>query len=143
MSDQESDPIAADEILLRRISSKQYDPERDGKRPSPEVFGPNKDRDQTGLSVGRRKFVTPKAFAAKGCGKSYFVAMLRAGDLLDHGIEVEARPLSDQPEHAELPGLNAGNRKSKQVSEMKLLLAKRLCLGVEGPFPGTSVKTPK
>ncbi|MFM9959927.1 MAG: hypothetical protein ACKV2Q_01735 [Planctomycetaceae bacterium] len=60
---------------------------------------------------------------------------MRAGDLRTAGIDVVPRPLADDPGHAELPGLTYAERKSSEVLAWKALLARQLCLRVEGPFP--------
>ncbi|GIW91112.1 MAG: hypothetical protein KatS3mg109_1544 [Pirellulaceae bacterium] len=70
-------------------------------------------------------------------GKTYYVAVLRAGDLRRYGIEVVARPQTPEgydPAHAELPQLNAGNRRTDETLERQRLLAEKLCLCVKGPF---------
>jgi hypothetical protein len=64
----------------------------------------------------------------------YFVAVLRASDLRAAGMEVAARPLPDDPSHAEITSLTYSNRKSKLAIEWRTLLAEQLCLQILGPF---------
>lgn len=130
-----TEPVADDELLYRRIpvSQRWYDPQVD-PCPSPEAFRPTPN-DATGLSVYRGKYKTVEE-AARGLeGKSYYVAVLRAGDLRANGIDVVPRPKEGDPGHAELPGLTYENRKMDKVLEWKVLLSGQLCLRVEGPFP--------
>jgi hypothetical protein len=110
-----------------------------------EAFGPHRTQDITGLSVARAKYKSLEEAARGRPGKSYLVAVLRAGDLRQRGIEVVPRPeLPDghhDPAHAELPDLNSETRKANQTLEWQRLLAEELTLRVEGPFamsPGES-----
>jgi len=133
------DRIADDELLYRRIpaSTGWYDPHT--RKVNYQAFAPHKERDQTGLSVSRAKYRgSPKDEAMRGRpGKQYYVAILRVGDLRKNGINVVARPETPDgydPAHAELPDLNARNRKSDRTIEAQRLLSEKLCLRVEGPF---------
>jgi hypothetical protein len=92
-------------------------------------------KDTTGISVDRAKYQSLEEAAKGHPGKTYFVALLRAGDLRKQGIQVVSRPEAQEPGHAELPGLNYENRKSDQVLVWKKLLAHELVIRVEGPFP--------
>lgn len=113
----ELDPLADAELLYRRVSAsavpRQYDPATGIL--SDQAFAPHKKMDVTGLSVSRAKFKSLEEAAQGRSGESYFVAVLRAGDLRQRGIEVVPRPeLPDgqyDSAHAELPDLNAANRK--------------------------------
>ena len=130
-----SEPIADDELLYRRIpdSLNLYDPNSEPHL-LPDAFRPNAN-DTTGLSVYRAKYKSVEEAARGREGKRYYVAVSRAGDLRAAGIDVVPRPREGDPGHAEVPGLNYQNRKSDQAIERKLLLAQKLCLRVEGPFP--------
>lgn len=135
--DDECDPITDDELLYRRIPVSQgwYDSEKK-LSPSPKAFRPNEVRDKTGLSVFRAKYVTMTELTQNPSGKQYYIAVLRAGDLREHGIDVIPKPNpSSLPGHAELPSLRADNRKNDDAEETQLLLAQKLCLRVEGPYP--------
>ena len=142
------DPVADDELLYRRVSAsampQQYDPGTG--RLSDQAFAPHKTRDVIGLSVSRAKFKSLEEAARGWPGKSYFVAVLRAGDLRQKGIEVVPRPdLPDgqvDPAHAELPDLNAANRKNDVTLQRQRMLAEELCLRVEGPFQTTGGESP-
>ena len=133
LADDGTEPIGDDEILYRRIpaSPDWYDP---GKDPSisPQAFKPNKN-DETGISIYRSKYKSAEE-AAKGRGKTYFVAVLRAGDLRKRGIEVLASPEEDDPGHAHIPCLNYAQRREKKAMESREILAYELTLKVEGPF---------
>lgn len=134
------DSVADDELLYRRVSAsavpQQYDPAEGSL--SDQAFAPHKIMDVTGLSISRAKFKSLEEAALGRPGKSYYVAVLRAGDLRQRGIEVVPRPeLPDRqfdPAHAELPDLNAANRKGTLTLERQRILAEELCLRVEGPF---------
>ena len=129
-----TEPIEDDEELYRRIpvSMNWYDPELDAP-PSPKAFRP-REPEIGGLSVSRAKYKTPQEVAHNDHGRQYYVAVLRAGDLRDRGLEVAPRPISpDDPGHAELPDLCASNR--RDTEDLQLMLAEKLCLRVIGPFP--------
>lgn len=136
------EPIADDEEVYRRIPCSQnwYDPTTGSL--SPLAFDPHKKRDTTGISVYRARFKSIEDAAVGRPDKSYFVAVLRVGDLRQHGIRIVPRPQVEggfDPAHAELPDLNAVNRKTTEAINHQQLLAKKLCLRVEGPFhPGAS-----
>lgn len=127
----ESESITDDELLYRRVpaSTGWYTPEAGLK---PEAFAPRQD-DATGLSISRANYKSIEEAAKGRPGKSYFVAVLRAVDLRQQGIAVEPRPLPGDPGHAELPDLNAGNRKATKTLERQRVLV-TVCLRIEGPF---------
>lgn len=127
-----TEPIDDDEILYRRVPSREEQwVEHD--RPTKLVFRPRED-DTAGLSATRAKYKSIED-AAQGSKPSYCVAVLRAGDLRRHGIEVKPSPLENDPGHAELPALTHASKKSHQVKDFQKLLAEKLCLRIEGPFP--------
>lgn len=141
--DDRIESIADEELLYRRVpkSTNWYDSETDYLKP--EAFAPHKTNDITGLSVTRAKYKSIEEAAQGRPGKSYYVAVLRAGDLRNNEIAVVPRP--DVPEgydpgHAEIPDLNADNRKEDETLERQRLLA-RLRLRVEGPFPTTAANS--
>jgi hypothetical protein len=126
----ENDPITDDELLYRRVPvSKGW---HDDAGLSPEAFDPRLD-EVTGISVYRAKFVTVEQAAQGKSKQGYWVAVLRAGDLRRHGIQVTPRPEPDDPGHAELPDLTCHNRLSTEAQERKRQLTK-LCVRVEGPY---------
>jgi hypothetical protein len=137
----ESESIADDEVLYRRVpaSTGWYSPE--SGLLNPQAFAPRTD-DTSGLSVSRGKYKSIEDAAKGRPGKSYYVAVLRAGDLRQQDIAVEPRPRSDDPGHSELPDLNAGNRKTTETLERQRVLVS-LCLRVEGPFATTEERLPK
>jgi len=126
------EPITAEERLYRRIPVSQ-NWVSESRELDPQAFAPNSKRDETGISISRAKYKS-LADAAKGMpAKSYFVAVLRAEDLLAAGIVVESRPLEGDPGHAELAQLNSADRKSDRCLELQRTLA-RLVVSIEGPF---------
>jgi len=131
MSD-ESGPISEDELLYRRIpaSSGWYAPAT-GLRP--ETFAPHRTADETGLSVYRARFKSIKEAERGRAGKSYYVAVLRAGDLRSHGIRIEPSPIFGDPGHAELPDLNPAVRKQDATINAALTLEGLVRL-VEGSY---------
>jgi hypothetical protein len=125
-----NDPISDDELLFRRVPIQWHSASTglDGQ-----AFAPHKIRDATGLSLVRAKYKSIEE-AAKGMqGKSYYVAVLRAGDLRREGIQVVPRPKEGDPGHSELPDLNASNYKSDLTLERQQILV-RLCREIRGPF---------
>ena len=117
------EPVLDDELLYRRIpvSTKWYDLDRTPTL-EPEAFRPNRN-DDTGISVSRAKYKTVRQAATGRAGRKYYVAVVRARDLRGAGMEVAARPLSDDPSHAEITSLTYGNRKLKRAIEWRALLA--------------------
>src|SRR5688572_3679463 len=108
------EPIADDELLYRRMSvaanPQLYDPAT--RQLSLKAFEPSKDRDITGLSLFRARYKSLEEAAAGQPGKSYFVAVLKAGDLKDAGIEVQPQPHVQggyDTSHVELTQLTAAN----------------------------------
>lgn len=127
-------PVADDELLYRRIPVIWYDSSTG--TPKPEAFAPHKTRDITGLSVSRARFKSLEQAARGMPGKSYYVAVLRAGDLRQAGLAVEPRP--ETPDgydvsHAELPDLNSATYKDDVTLERQRILV-TLCRQVAGPF---------
>lgn len=125
------EPVADDELLYRRIpvSTGWYSEDR----LSPEAFDPRRD-ESTGISVYRAKYTSLKEAARGKSRQGYYVAVLRAGDLRERGIEIVPRPAPDEPGHAELPDLTCHNRREPETQERKVLLTK-LPVQVRGPFP--------
>jgi len=138
--DDGGEPIAEDELLYRRISEKSgwYD-ESTGEI-DPQAFAPHPTEDRTGLSVSRAKYKTISQAAIGWPGKRYFVAILRAVDLVRAGISISPEPTSDDPGHAVLPDLNSGNRKEDRTESLQETLAS-LTIDVDGPFPKAGGET--
>lgn len=130
--DNGTETIAEEELLYRRVpeSTGWYDPAADVL--DSRAFEPHKINDATGLSVNRAKYKSIQEAAEGRPGKSYYIAVLRVGDLGQRGIEIVQTP-PDDPSHAELPDLNSANRKEIATLERQRLLTE-LCLRVEGPF---------
>ena len=128
-----TDPIAADELLYRRVpvSMNWYDP--DSGVLEPQAFDPHRKNDVTGISVFRKKHKSLIEAARGQPGKSYYVAVLCARDLQANRIRVVPRPRLNDPGHAELPDLNTENRKSDEALELQRVLVE-LSRRVEGPF---------
>ena len=129
-----TEPVEDEELLYRRIplQPQWYDPATGW--PTPLAFNPRRD-DLTGLSFCRAKYTTPIEAARNDRDKQYYIAVLRAGDLREHGLDVVPKPLSNDPGHCEMPVLNYQERKTDRAEEAKLLLARKLCLRVLGPLP--------
>ena len=126
------EPIAADEILYRRV------PEiwAGGPFPSPLAFTPRAE-DAEGLSAYRAKYTKDIGeIAYNERGAQYHVAVLRVRDLLAAGIEIVPSPdlARGKPGHVHLPAINYGDRKRVEVLELINLLATKLC-ELRGPFP--------
>jgi hypothetical protein len=135
-----TEPITEDEFLYRRIPVSQPWYDATSGRVDADAFRPTA-ADQTGLSLGRAKYLSPEAEAAKGrASKEYRVAVLRAVDLIRAGIIFAPRPLTGDPGHLEIPTLTYDNRKSDTARGMCLLLAKAVD-HVDGPFPGKTLSS--
>lgn len=126
-----TEPIADDELLYRRIPYSWHDTA--SGRPSAQAFAPHKTRDVTGLSLSRAKYKTVQDAALGQPGKTYYVAVLLAGDVRQARIAIEPRPLLGDPGHCEFPDLRAETYKDDATIERQQLLV-GLCLRVEGPF---------
>ncbi len=131
-----TDPVADDELLYRRIPASTQWYELASGFLKPESFAPHK-TNESGLSVSRAKYVSIAEAARGRPGKSYYIAVLRAGDLRQAGIEVVPEPRPGDPGHAALPDLNSSNRKADETLQRQRLLTEQLCLRVEGPFPSS------
>ncbi len=102
----------------------------------PQAFAPRPE-DTTGLSVVRAKHKSLEAAAGGRPGKSYYVAVLKAGDLLGKDIRIVPRPdtaTGYDPSHAEIETITYDRRKDSTVIELLHQLAGELCDRVEGPF---------
>lgn len=130
--DEGNEPIADEELLYRRVSERSgwYSSDTGLKD---QAFAPHKENDTTGLSVARAKYQSVEQAAQPKPGRPYYIAVLRAVDLRKHGIAAVPRPRPGDPGHAELPDLNAQNRKSDRTLELQRILVE-LTLKVEGPF---------
>ena len=129
------EPIADDELLYRRVHLTEYDPAIDPKV-SPQAFRPRR-YDETGLSLYRAKHATAEDVAANSRGKKYYVAVVRAGDLRRHGMQIEPAPGTEggPAGHAEIVNLTYRNRKEGPAMTWQILLAEELCFEVIGPLP--------
>ncbi len=136
--DQGSEAVEDHETLFRRIpvACGFYDPLLDAK-PSPIAFRPTQ-QDRTGLSIYREKYKSIEQVGCGRAGKKYFVAVLNAGDLRQLGMDVVPRPLENDPGHCEIADLTYANRKGMPYAEWQALLAEKLCIRIEGPYPQDS-----
>jgi len=125
-----TDCIADDEILYRRVPLAWYD--KTTGLLKDEAFAPHKTNDLTGLSLARERFKSLEQAAQGQPGKQYYVAVLRAADLRANEIRIEQTPPED-PSHAELPDLNADNRKESRTLQLQRILVE-LVVSVLGPF---------
>ena len=130
------EPIADDEILLRRIpvSTGWYNPST-GTLYS-QAFDPHRTNDTTGLSLSREKYKSVQDVATGPSKMGYYVARLLARQLRSAGIEIVPRPNMESgydAAHAELPDLNSANRKEDLTIERMEALSS-LKIEVLGPF---------
>ena len=125
--DHGSEAIEDHEILFRRIPvvCGFYDPSLDTK-PSPMAFRPTQ-HDTSGLSIYREKYKSIDQVGCGRAGKKYYVAVLKAGDIRQLGMEVVPRPLENDPGHCEIVDLTYANRKAMPYAEWQGILAERLC----------------
>src|SRR5207249_270487 len=120
-SHDDTEPIADDELLYRRIPASMWWYSQAGL--SPEAFDPRKD-ETTGISVSRAKYKSIEEAARGKSKKGYYVAVLRAEYIRRIGLEVVPRPGPGDPGHAELPDLTCENRLTPEAEERKLRLSK-------------------
>src|SRR5437879_9708207 len=92
-----SEPVADDELLYRRIPASLNLYDRNSEPALlPDAFRPNAN-DTTGLSLYRSKYKSIEEAARGREGNTYYVAVLRAGDLRSAGIDIAPRPLPGDP----------------------------------------------
>lgn len=129
--------IARDELLYRRIVCQPayFDPAIDPK-PSRQAFSPTP-HDITGLSLFRANYLTPQQIVTDSVRnpgrRPFYIATLRAADLLDADIEMRVDNPAD-PAHVELPTIRYETRRDALTLNQTQLLAKTLCHKVEGPY---------
>lgn len=133
----DTEPIADDELLYRRVPVAKQHYHRGRELPlDAEAFLPRKSGsapDTTGISLVRAKFYNSPQETGKS-QKGFYVAVLRAGDLREAGIDMEILPDPMQPGHVQLPQLRTAKQKSVECRNLMKRLAEKLCLRVEGPF---------
>ncbi|MCW9023634.1 MAG: hypothetical protein OQK73_03025 [Gammaproteobacteria bacterium] len=124
---EQSEPISADEYILRRIPNiKNY---IDLTLPIPVqrgALGPSSN-DDDGLSVYREEFISAEDLANAGTNMSgYFVVRFRAQDLISLGLNLIPDPLPPLPGHSLIPELSRGSKKANRnfYKEVTLELAK-------------------
>lgn len=145
----DSDAVADDEVILRRIprSKSWYNPAT--KQLEDEAFAPLRN-DKDGISVSRRRsdgnpsFLTDAQVGISGLSKSgYFVAALRVRDVRRLGLSVIPDPippgnpdgLPENPGHALIPELNYADKETDAVQEWMVRLADGSCVEeVSGPY---------
>ena len=128
-----ADPIDDDELIYRRVPESQGWYDASNQTLQPLSFHPHRQHDTTGISVSRARFKSLEEAARGQPGKTYYVAVLRVGELRHNGIRVVSAPLPDDPGHAEFPDLNASNRRSDRTQELERILV-TLTKEVVGPF---------
>jgi len=132
--DDGTEPLTDDELLYRRVPPGWYSVATGLQA---EAFAPHKSNDATGLSVARAKYKTVEEAAKGQPGKSYYVAILRAGEIRQLGMTIVPRPEPGDPGHAELPDLNSQNRKDDRTLELQRALVE-ITSQVQGPFSTTN-----
>jgi hypothetical protein len=123
----EHQPVEESEFVYRRIPEKYYDP--DVPVPIPALaFRPNQ-RDTTGISVFRARFLTPaQTLAGVEASKrnSYYVARLAVSDLKRLGLTVLPEPDPHEPAgHSVIPELSwkAYQADKQRLRDVQLELA--------------------
>jgi len=129
----DTDPVSSDEFILRRVLRRWYGPSKDPPvdrlafRPTP--------RDVDGLSVFRANFLKPEKLdcdRATGNPGSYYVAQLRASDILALGLTIIPAPNDELPGHALIPELKTGlsGDAKNRAKEKQYRLAKLASNGI-------------
>jgi hypothetical protein len=103
------DDIADDEDLLRHIPGGTL-----WQAPGPRITSANfqlrHDRNETGVSVTRRRITAPERLLELVAGsveQGSRVTAARAGDVRSLGLQVVPKPLLDDPGHAEIQSAEA------------------------------------
>jgi hypothetical protein len=127
------DPVADNEVLMRRISAVHFDRSID-PNPSPEAFRIR--AGEQGLSLYRRKYHLPAEIGpiASTNPSPYYVAMFLAKTLRDAGLTLLPRPTPNHVGHVEIPEMNYADRKTPRVEEWKLAMAERLAFEIVDPI---------
>jgi len=130
---QGSEAVSDDEWLLRRVPE-VWGPSPSTPFPSLDAFKPHRDRDTTGLSLYREKYIPVRELVLRGGGKrAYWVARVRAHEVRQTGLSIQPRPNDvDGPGHVEIPEMRSDNRDTNKVLEWAHELSR--CCAVEGPY---------
>ena len=135
-----TEPIAHDEILYRRLPANIDYYDSDSDLPVQWIaFKPNQ-RDSSGISVWRAKYLTPEDVARMNTrpGKSYYLVAVTAAELRRLGATVVPTPSEGDVGHASVSSLSWERYRGPQKHEV-MELAKRIAddgkYEVIGPFP--------
>jgi hypothetical protein len=97
-----TDPIADDELLIRRVP-----PGETGQKPGPVPTSDNVElrQDETGLSASRAAITTPKALLDQigaSQDQGWLVIQARVGDLRAIGLHIVSKQTDVDPGHVEI-----------------------------------------
>lgn len=91
--------------------------------------------DIDGLSLFREIYHTPQEIVDKARGPRYYVAYLRAGDLRQKGMVVDAQPTAEFAGHCVISNLNAANKRTDECENWQAQLRTHLqCKSPTGPL---------
>jgi hypothetical protein len=151
-NDTASIPIAAKELLMRRVPAGKtfFLPDRPRESPMGPTwlaFKPT-EQDTAGISLSRMwseehsDFLTIESFAARACSgkpteKHFYVAVLSAGQLMATPLHLELKPdpIDGDPGHIIVPQLHTNLDKQTRRS-LALTIAREYCRRLVGPFNG-------
>lgn len=142
----ESDEVGEDEILVRRVPSK--DDYFDARLLAEAPLGPThlafrpSARDVDGLSLSRLKCDAHPDFhvleqyipATSKDDKPRYLALMRASVLLNAGLVLKPDRQPDDPGHVLVTSLRSDNRRTDAVTAFALTMAREWCFRVVGPF---------
>ena len=143
MDDDQREPVAADEIILRRILKDNYNAGLEMKV-SVLAFRPTK-IDTDGMSFYRERFISPVELVRRTARRpveDYYVSRLKAADLESMGFTFKLTPDPNGiPGHFVIPQLNLGRYEDKKTrdhfKEIQLVLAKLASKDVVPGFEST------
>ena len=118
----ESDPVEAGELVMRRILNKSEFVNLELELPVNRLaFRPTSD-DTDGISLYRSAFTTAATIANSGSNPlGYFVAEIATENVRDEGLSVVQDPLSDGPRgHCLIPEIRVETRDATKLQQFAL-----------------------
>ena len=133
-----SEPVDPNEKVYRRVFHTYYKPQ---KLPplTESAFKPTAS-DTDGISLTRAAITPdPRAVAEGGTlGNTYYVAEMRAGDLMaaDGGVTFKPDPTAEDPGHTVIPEMTFATIDTDEAEEWRNAARHVPCI-IHGPFVGT------
>lgn len=130
------DRIADDEIVYRRVLARSDYCIPDSDRPIQWIAYKPSERDSSGISVWRAKYVQPdQAIRTAKSGRSYYLIALKVRDLRQLGAKVVASPEEGGFGHATITSLSWNRYRGSQKKDV-MELASRIAFEASGVVLG-------